>query len=196
MIQAVPRLLSFEEFLDFDDGTELNEYELVDGRLVLMPEPDDWHEAIAAFLDFMFQLSARDAGLPLTTRKRTALYLKEAYGRRPDVTVIDKPKSYMGKKGIYTAPHLIVEIASSNWSTDLVEKLEEYEKLGVAEYWIVDYRGQISARWSQREKRPKVIVLTLENGEYKRREFVGNEVVPCLTFPTLKLTVEQILEAD
>jgi Uma2 family endonuclease len=196
MIQAVPRLLSFEEFLDFDDGTELNEYELVDGRLVLMPEPDDWHEAIAAFLDFMFQLSARDAGLPLTTRKRTALYLQEAYGRRPDVAVIDKPKSYMGKRGIYTTPYMIVEIASSNWSTDLVEKLEEYEKLGVTEYWIVDYRGQISARWSQREKRPKVIVLSLENGEYRRGEFIGDEVVPCLTFPALKLTVKQILEAN
>ena len=43
MVQIIIGPLTFEEFIDFNDGNELNEHELVDGRLVLMPEPDDWH---------------------------------------------------------------------------------------------------------------------------------------------------------
>lgn len=193
MVQAP--LITFEQFLDFDDGTEINDYELVNGRLVLMPEPDDWHEAIASFLDFMFQNAYRQAGLPYAVKRRSALYLSGISSRRPDVAVTDQPKAYMGTRGIYSVPHLVVEIASSNWKTDIDVKALEYQKLGVPEYWIVDYRGQISAQRGQWEKRPKVIVLTLENGEYKRRVFSGNAIISCVTFPKLELTVEQILKA-
>lgn len=44
MIPAVTRDLTFEAFIDVEDGDELDEFELIDGQLVLMPEPDDWHE--------------------------------------------------------------------------------------------------------------------------------------------------------
>ena len=56
MTQAITRPLSFMEFVDFEDGNELHEYELVSGRLLLMPEPDDWYEEILEFLSFMFEL--------------------------------------------------------------------------------------------------------------------------------------------
>lgn len=40
---------------------------------------------------------------------------------------------------------MIVEIVSGNWGTDVVEKQEDYEALGVPEYWMLDERGQIKA---------------------------------------------------
>lgn len=46
MTQAIARTTTFNEFINFEDGNELNEYELVAGRLVLMSEPSDWHEEI------------------------------------------------------------------------------------------------------------------------------------------------------
>ena len=55
MTQAIARIKTFEDFIDFDDGNELNEYELVAGRLILMSEPSDWHEEILEFLSFMFE---------------------------------------------------------------------------------------------------------------------------------------------
>jgi Uma2 family endonuclease len=56
-----------------------------------------------------------------------------------------------------------------------VEKQEEYEALQVPEYWIVDYRGQIPAKYCQRGKGKKVIVLTLEDGVYRKAEYVEGE---------------------
>jgi len=198
MIPAITRDLTFEAFIDVEDGNELNEFELVDGRLVLMPEPDDWHEEILEFLSFMFELQYRRMRLRYSVRKRNALMIDNTRGRRPDVAVIDRPETRLEDRqpGIRSVPRMIVEIASGNWSTDLVEKQEEYEALQVPEYWIVDYRGQIPGKYCQRGKGKKVIVLTLEEGVYQKAEYVAGETVPCLTFPKLELTVEQILAAE
>jgi len=198
MIPAVSRDLTFEAFIDVEDGNELDEFELVDGRLVLMPEPDDWHEEILEFLSFMFELQYRRMRLRYSVRKRNALMIDNTRGRRPDVAVIDRPETRREDRqpGIRSVPRMIVELASGNWSTDLVEKQEEYEALQVPEFWIVDYRGQIPAKYCQRGKGKKVIVLTLEDGVYLKAEYVEGEAVPCLTFPELELTVEQILAAE
>lgn len=198
MIPATTRALTFAAFIDLEDGSELNEYELVDGSLVLIPEPDDWHEEILEFLSFMFELQYRRMKLSYSVRKRNALMIENVRGRRPDITVIDRSATRRQDRqpGIRTVPRMIVEIASGNWSTYLVDKQEEYEGLGVPEFWIVDYRGQIPAKYCQRGKGKKVIVLTLEDGIYRKAEYLEGEVVPCLTFPELTLTVEQILAAE
>ena len=195
---ANARTLTFDEFVQFDDGNELNEYELVAGRLALMSEPSDWHEEILEFLSFMFELQYRRQKLSYSVRKRSALMLDSIRGRRPDIAVIDRPKTRREDRqpGIRTTPRMVVEIASGNWSTDLVEKQEEYEALGVNEYWIVDYRGQIPEKYCRRGKGKKVIILKLFNGLYQKAEYLEGEVVPCFTFPELKLTVNQILAAE
>lgn len=185
--------VSFEEFLAFDDGNELNEYELVDGRLVLMPEPTDLHEGIVALLDTEMSILFRQQGLRYETRKRNAIETSPGFGRRPDLAVIDLPENWLDRSGIRSRPHLIVEVASTNWSNDLVDKWEEYQALGVPEYWIVDYKGLIPARYCERGQGKKVIVLILKDGQYRQYEFVGEEVVPCQTLPNLCLTVNQIL---
>ncbi|MFB2838464.1 Uma2 family endonuclease [Floridanema evergladense] len=197
IITPVP--LTFKQFLDFNDGNELNEYELVAGRLVLMPEPSELHEEILEFLSFMFEVAYRRRKLKYSVRKRNALQINETQSRRPDIAIIERPQFFADaqpRMGIQTRPFMIVEIASFNWSTDLIDKQEEYLVLGVPEYWIIDYRGQIPAKYCQRGKGKKAIVLTLENGEYQRSEYLEGEIIPCQTFPDLKLTLDQILAAD
>ncbi|MGJ3254417.1 MAG: Uma2 family endonuclease [Elainellaceae cyanobacterium] len=198
MIPAITQALTFEEFIDIETVNELNEYELLEGRLVLMPEPDNWHEEILEFLSFMFELQYRRMKLTHSVRKRNALMIDDARGRRPDIAVIERPATRRDDRqpGIRTVPHMIVEIASENWSTDLVDKQEEYEALKVLEYWIVDYRGQIPTKYCQRGKGKKVIVLMLEDGIYRKTEYLEGETVPCTTFPELRLTVDQILAAE
>lgn len=195
---VLSRSLTFETFLQVEDSDELNEYELVEGQLALMPEPDDWHEEILEFLAFMFELQYRQQRLAYSVRKRNALMINAERGRRPDIAVIDRPATRREERqpGIRTIPRLVVEIASGNWSTDLVDKQEEYEALQVPEYWIVDYRGQIPAKYCQLGKGPKVIRLVLIEGVYQRSEYLPGTIVPCLTFPDLCLTVDQILAAE
>ena len=86
---ANTRSVTFDEFVEFDDGNELNEYELVSGRLALMSEPSDWHEEILEFLSFMFELQYRRQKLSYSVRKRSALMIDSIRGRRPDIAVID-----------------------------------------------------------------------------------------------------------
>jgi Uma2 family endonuclease len=196
---TIPQPLTFKQFLDFDDGNELNEYELVAGRLVLMPEPSELHEEILEFLSFMLELTYRKSKLKYSVRKRNAVQITETQSRRPDIAIIPRPEFYLDNQprvGIKTQPLMIVEIASFNWSTDLIDKQEEYLALGVPEYWIIDYRGQIPAKYCQRGKGKKAIILILENGEYQRSEYLEGETIPCQTFPGLTLTVDQILAAD
>lgn len=198
-MNTATKFVTFELFLNFDDGNELNEYELVDGRLVLMPEPSELHEEILEFLSFMFELTYRRRKLKYSVRKRNSLFVDETKARRPDIAVIERPKIILDNQpiqGIRTTPFIIVEIASGNWSTDLVDKQEEYQALGVPEYWIIDYRGQIPAKYCLRGKGKKVIVLTLENGEYQRSEYLEGANIPCQTFPELTLSVDQVLAAD
>ncbi|MEH2413652.1 Uma2 family endonuclease [Nostoc sp.] len=196
---TTPKPLTFNQFLDFAAGNELNEYELVAGRLVLMPEKCELDEEILEFLSFMFELAYRKRKLKYSVRKRNALQINERQSRRPDIAIIQRPQFYpddQPRMGIQTQPFMIVEIASSNWSTDLIDKQEEYLVLGVPEYWIIDYRGQIPAKYCLRGKGKKAIVLTLENREYQRSEYLEGETIQCLTFPDLTLTVDQVLAAD
>ena len=198
-MNTATKSVTFEQFLNFDDHNEINEYELVDGRLVLMPEPSELHEEILEFLSFMFELTSRRQRLGYSIRKRNSLFIDETKARRPDIAVIERPKvlSSSGSiQGIRTIPFMIVEIASGNWSTDLVDKQEEFQVLGVPEYWIIDYKGQIPAKYCLRGKGKKAIALTLENGEYQRSEYLEGETIPCKTFPDLGLSVDQVLAAD
>ncbi|NES86581.1 MAG: Uma2 family endonuclease [Moorea sp. SIO2B7] len=67
--------------------------------------------------------------------------MSDKQSRRPDIAIIQRPQFYPDERprmGIKTRPFMIVEIASSNWSTDLIDKQEEYLALGVPEYWIID----------------------------------------------------------
>ncbi len=36
---------------------------------------------------------------------------------------------------------LIIEVVSTNWQDDYGHKLADYERLGIFEYWILDYLG-------------------------------------------------------
>ncbi|MCZ0905316.1 Uma2 family endonuclease, partial [Microcoleus sp. HI-ES] len=67
--------------------------------------------------------------------------------------------------GALTEPiQLAVEVTSTNWEDDYVDKLDEYQRLGICEYWIVDYLAIASRAYLGNPKIPTVFVYSLENG--------------------------------
>ncbi|NET57806.1 MAG: Uma2 family endonuclease [Symploca sp. SIO2E6] len=70
-----------------------------------------------------------------------------------------------------------------NYRRDYVDKVHQYQKRGILEYWIIDSQAQL------------VTVLLLVNGVYQAREFTGSQQIVSRTFPELKLTAAQVLEA-
>jgi len=87
---------------------------------------------------------------------------------------------------------LIVEIVSTNWRDDYLTKAGDYEEMGIAEYWIVDYLGLGGKRFIGNPKQPTFSVYQLVEGEYQVSQFKGNNSIQSPEFPNFNLTVEQV----
>ena len=99
-------------------------------------------------------------------------------------------------RGIREPIQIAVEVVSTNWEDDYVDKLEEYERLGIPEYWIVDYLAIGSRDYLGDPKLPSVLIFTLDTeGKYQMTRFQNSDRLISVTFPELNLTVEQIMAA-
>ncbi|MFN9859271.1 MAG: Uma2 family endonuclease, partial [Pseudanabaena sp.] len=97
-------------------------------------------------------------------------------------------------KGFRDKIQLAVEVVSTNWEDDYIDKFEEYQRLGITEYWIVDYSAIASREFLGNPKVPTVFVNLLdENGKYQTTRFTGDDKINSQTFPELDLTATQIL---
>ncbi len=83
---------------------------------------------------------------------------------------------------------------STNWQDDYLVKLAEYEKLGIYEYWIVDYLGLGGRRYIGNPKRPTISVYQMLDGEYTIQQYRQNQRIESLIFPELSLTAEQVFQ--
>lgn len=137
--------ISFAEYLNYDDGTN-NRYELVNGKLVLMPPASFLHSDIIDFIADLIKTIARENKLDIKVKTgdvgiRTGI----DSSRIPDISVIDGQlwRSYRRDKSavIENSLLLAVEVVSpgkEQIERDYVEKLAEYRDRGINEYWIVD----------------------------------------------------------
>ncbi|PHV62807.1 Uma2 family endonuclease [Cyanobacterium aponinum] len=191
--------LTFDEYLrQYPQGEGF--FELVDGKLIRM-EAIRAHKNISRFLMFTFNDEIRRLKLDYIVDKdiviRTVNRLGKERGRIPDVSIVqasfwnDNVIAY----GAVTEPlELAVEVVSTNWEDDYIDKLEEYETIGIKEYWIVDYLAIASRSYLGNPKVPMVFVYQLKDGKYECKSFKNNETIISSIFPELKLTIEEILK--
>jgi len=195
MVQTKTQL-TFAEFLEkYPDGSGI--YELVNGEIVKV-EATRAHKNVARFLVKSFDRESDRLGLDYIVDKdivlRTVTASGQEQGRNPDVGVLKASvwNSNVRGYGALTEPiQLAVEVTSTNWEDDYVDKLDEYQRLGICEYWIVDYLAIASRAYLGNPKIPTVFVYSLENGSYLVQSFTGNERIISKTFPELEITVEQ-----
>jgi Uma2 family endonuclease len=120
-------------------------------------------------------------------------------GRIPDVSVIDRTlwRSSPADYAALTEPiQLAVEVVSTNWENDYVDKMDEYEQLGIKEYWIVDYLAIASRSLLGDPKFPTISVYGLnEQGKYERSQFRGDEMIISPSFSELQITANGIFQA-
>lgn len=200
MTQAAVSPLSFTEFISAcpDDGRR---YELVNGRIVEITATRA-HDDVADFIYDAFRNEVKRAAASYkVTRFGSVKTLRDdglQQGRTPDVSVIDR-NTWNADLKAYTALEepiqLAVEVTSTNWRDDYLHKLAEYEALGIAEYWIVDYLALGAARYIGNPKTPTISIYQLVGGEYQLQQFRGDSAIASLTFPTLQLTAQAIFNA-
>ena len=194
--------MSFEDFLEWypDDGRR---YELIEGVVVEML-PTGPHEDIAGFLNAEFNFEIRRNNSPYSI-PRSCLVKPHAEGSGyvPDVVILNRellqqeplwPTASVIQPG-KTAP-LVVEVVSTNWRDDYGRKLVEYEAMGIAEYWLVDFRALGAVRHIGKPKQPTITICQLDGEEYQMRRFVAGETLVSGVFPGLNLTTDAVFAAD
>ncbi len=92
----------------------------------------------------------------------------------------------------YIPPPLVIEVVSTNWRDDYRIKLNEYETLGILEYWIVDYAGLRGVQYIG-PKQPTVTVNRLIDREYQAQRYQGEATIISPTFPQLELAITQLI---
>ena len=195
------KLMTLEKFWDwYPDG--YGRFELHNGEIVKV-QPTGTHEKVAGFLALELGAEIKRLNLPFFIPRQGLIKAidsdKSAY--IPDVMVLDdnamENEPIWNKRSTITqgtSIKLVIEVVSTNWQDDYLTKLAEYEKLGVGEYWIVDYLGLGGKRYIGDPKQPTISIYHLVEGEYALNLFRGENVLVSPTFPELNLMAEQIFK--
>lgn len=192
--------ITFDQFLVEcpEDGL----YELVNGEIVEIISTRN-HIDVADCIFWSFYDLIKSLSLNYVVQNkavvRTITKAGIEQGRRPDVSVIDRDL-WRSNRSAYAALRepiqLAVEVTSTNWDDDYIDKLDEYQRLGIPEYWIVDYLAIGSREFLGNPKIPTVFVYLLDaDGNYQRTAFQGSDRIVSRTFPELMLTAEQVMNA-
>lgn len=192
MTQAVPRvsqLMTMEDYLAYDDGTDTR-YELENGALLEIPTESTVNALIAQFL--LFEL-AKYFPIPRLASKNIEIEVSgsRATCRLPDL-LVHSEESYaalmQSKQALLRhsmpPPSLIVEVVSpgkANRDRDYRYKRTEYAAQGVAEYWIIDPDEQ------------RITLCLWVDGQYEDTIYAGDRPLKSTIIPDFTLSTDQIL---
>ncbi|NEQ37151.1 MAG: Uma2 family endonuclease [Okeania sp. SIO3I5] len=209
------KLITLEEFWDwYPDG--YGRFELHNGEIIKV-QPTGTDEQVAGFLASKLSVYIERLNLPFFIPRQGLIKAidSEQSAYIPDVMVLDSnaikaenPPQPPFQRGEVNEPlwkkrstitkgtsiKLAIEVVSTNWQDDYLMKLGEYEKLGINEYWIVDYLGLGGRRYIGSPKQPTISVYHLVEDEYILNLFTGKDVLGSPTFSELNLTAEQIFQ--
>ncbi|KYC35729.1 hypothetical protein WA1_07960 [Scytonema hofmannii PCC 7110] len=202
MTHALPKLVTYEEFIDWypNDGKR---YELRNGVIIEMPPPTGDHEKVVGFLAEKITIEYVRLGLPYRIPKTAFVKTPSAKSTYlPDILLLNldnlRNEVLFQKQSTVTqstSVPLVVEVVSTNWRDDYHLKFADYEEMGIPEYWIADYAGLGGRDFIGNPKQPAMFVCELVDGEYVKTLFRGNNQIVSPTFPQLNITAQQIFDA-
>ncbi len=114
--------------------------DLIEGVFVMASPASFGHEDVMMFFGALLRLFVNQRQLGVVLGSNAAYRLNDANVYQPDVSFLSTGRLYLaGEVYVNGAPDLAVEIISpSSRQYDSVEKLVNYGRFGVQEYWLVD----------------------------------------------------------
>ena len=184
---AAKKLMTFEEYLTYDDGTDTR-YELVDGELVEMPPESQENNDITKYL--LFELAKHIPLALIAFNTEIEVMGRRSQCRLPDL-LVHTEESKVALRGATRAtitremppPALVIEVVSpgaANRARDYRYKRTEYAARGIAEYWIVDPEMQ------------QITVCKWVEGQYEDTAFTGSSRIESDLIPNWERSIEQI----
>lgn len=136
--------MSYEEYLEQIDESAHAEW--VDGEVTVFMPPERIHQRIVRLLVRLLDayIEEFDLGEMLTAPFEMKLRAGRSY-REPDLFFVrTEHLDRLDAKQLVGPADLVVEIVSEeSVDRDLREKRLEYEAAGIAEYWLIDPRGEL-----------------------------------------------------
>jgi len=132
-------------------------YEIIGGEKIMSPAANLDHSGIIMRLGMIIATHLSNDKSGYVYPDDVDVHFSDGSFFKPDLVVVLKSneKILAGRKAIYGAPDMVVEVLShSTRKKDLTIKKDVYEAQGVKEYWIVDPRAK------------SVTVYLLQDGKY------------------------------
>jgi Uma2 family endonuclease len=192
--------MSFQEFLAWKP--ESGRYELHEGIIIEM-QPTGTHEQVVGLLNRKLNVWLEQEDLAYFI-PNTALVQPLGYnsGYKPDVLMLDTAtlaqEPLWERESVITLAHsvkLLIEVVSTNWPDDYARKFEDYEAMGIPEYWIVDYKGLGGRRYIGSPKQPTITICQLVDGVYQTQLFRQGDRLISPGMKSLTLTANQVFSA-
>lgn len=181
---------AFRRWLKRRPASDLNHYELIDGRIVMTP-PAGWpHASIGSTLNRLLSQHVLDGRLGVVLDSSAGYDLPSGDTVEPDVSFIDSERFAAGPapvrgRFLTIVPTLVVEILSPATSRrDRTEKKAVYERNGVSEYWIVD------------PAKENVTVFCLRGQRYSSARPITAGAIRSRVLPRLHITARQIFDLN
>ncbi|MEG4169381.1 MULTISPECIES: Uma2 family endonuclease [unclassified Microcoleus] len=203
MTQALPKLVNFEEFVEWLPENSGVRYELHNRNIIEIIQPVGEHQEVTGFLTITIAVQINHLGLPYGIPNQAIVRPPEKdSGFFPDVLVVNRAnlmnETLWQKQSVLSlgaSIPLVIEVVSTNWRDDYYLKYADYEEMGIPEYWIVDYAALGGRNFIGNPKQPTISVCNLVDGEYQILKFRENDRIVSQTFPDFNLTANQIFGA-
>jgi Uma2 family endonuclease len=202
MLQTLPKITTFQEFIDWLPENSDLRYELHYGNIVEMAQPVGEHEEIKGFLNVEISFEIKRLGLSYSVPNQVIVRPDDKdSGYFPDILVMNRAnlpnESRWQKESILSSGAsipLVIEVVSTNWRNDYHLKFADYEEMGILEYWIVDYAALGGRNFIGNPKQPTISVCNLVEEEYQINKFQNSDRLISQTFPELNLTANQVFQ--
>lgn len=193
------RYRTYKDYLYSDLGPDGNYRLLSNGEVVELPPEDEENIRIATELLFVIGQFVKPRTLVRTgsTEVQVRPVGDGSVNRKPDLMVL-RPEhidllAEIRKSAILLgmpAPAFVAEVVSpgstqsDNYRRDYEWKNQQYQELGIPEYWIIDRHRQ------------QVTVLILKDSAYIEQLYKDKEKVQSEAFPEINLSAAQVLLAQ
>lgn len=166
------------------DRRERRMYELVHGRLEVLPMPTVSHQRIALYLYKLLDNYVQSRRIGTVLVAPCPVHLGQDHYREPDVFFV-RPEQVTSMDSQPEGADLVIEVVSPDLrdrNRDLIDKRRDYAQAGIPEYWIVDPQEQ------------QLSVLVLDGVAYRDDQVCKpGEIARSILLPGFEVDVEATL---
>lgn len=179
----------FRQWLESVPASDVNRYELINGRIVMSPPAKFRHGFVEGSLHRLVGTFVEENELGITLGSSAGFDLPTGDTLEPDFSFISKERWAAGPRPqdddegfTRLVPDLAVEIVSpSSVRRDRIEKRIIYARCGVREYWVID------------PARHEVVLFTSIGDRFDEPRVLVSGEVPSRVLPALRVRVEELL---